>query len=131
LSRSSASVAFGISVSRQEIIEFCFDASVFADCPNIETDLAIADGVTEIREGEFAGRSWVLNVSIPASVTNIAANAFAGCTGIRNVAVPQLVLDKRLSNVFPDAYASIARVTILDGATSIPASAFAGLPKTT
>lgn len=95
------------------------DASVFADSPNIETDLVIADGVTKIAAGEFAGRSWILNVSIPASVTTIAANAFVGCTGIRNVTVPQSVLKRRLKNVFPDAYKSIRSVTILDGTTSI------------
>lgn len=102
------------------------DVGAFVDMPSVEIGVAIEDGVTEIREREFAGRDWIVDVAIPSSVTNIADNAFAGCTNICSVEVPQLVLELGLDKVFPDAYASIERVTILDGATSIPAGSFSG-----
>lgn len=80
-------------------------------------------GVTEIAPNAFAGREDLTSVTIPPTVTNIAATAFAGCTGIREVTLS--ADSAALSELFPDAYATVERAALDDG-VSVGAGFFAG-----
>ena len=53
------------------------------------TAVVIADGVTEIGDGIFAGYSALESVDIPDSVTNIGADAFTGCTNLGDISIPE------------------------------------------
>ncbi len=122
--------------------------SAFNTCTNL-TSVKLGNGVTSIGDCAFYGCSGLTSVTIPDGVTSIGDRAFYGCSGLTSVTISQYVLDRRISDVFPDVYYSLknvsyssvitniafeafsgcsglTRVTIPDGVTSIGDSAFAG-----
>ena len=55
------------------------------------TAVVIADGVTEIPDGAFAGCQQLTSVVIPNSVKRIGYRAFAGCQGLSSIEIPDSV----------------------------------------
>ena len=98
---------------------------VFFGCSSL-AGIVIPNGVTGIGLNAFRNCTSLASVSIPSSVTSIGSCAFSGCTGIVRLTVSQIVLDKQVRNVFPDACASIADVVVPESVASIPSNAFAG-----
>ena len=54
-------------------------------------NLAISDGVTNIREGAFSGCSGLTSVTIPNTIKRIGASAFSDCDGLTGVHISDIV----------------------------------------
>ena len=63
-------------------------------------DVVIPDGVTDIGDSAFRGRSGLTNVTVPSSVTHIGAFAFEGCTSLACVRLPRRFKGRFGPNVF-------------------------------
>ena len=56
-------------------------------------DVTLPEGITEIGEDAFYGRTMLTSVAIPEGVTKIGAEAFEGCTSLTSVTVPKSVTE--------------------------------------
>ena len=84
--------------------------------------LVIPDGVTEIKDREYSGRSYIESVVIPNSVQRIGDDAFIVCSGLTSVTIGDGVI-----SIGNDAFrrcTSLTSVTIGNNVTSIGQSAF-------
>ena len=95
----------------------------FRGCTNLAT-LVLGEKMTKIGAYMFSGCSGLKSVTITDSVTSIGDSAFSGCSGLTSVTIPQYVCERRLSEVFPDAYQRIANIVIGGTVTKIGAQAF-------
>jgi hypothetical protein len=53
--------------------------------------LVVNDGVTNIPDNAFRGRSDIKSIKIPDSVTSIGVESFKGCTGLTSLIIPTSV----------------------------------------
>ena len=88
------------------------------------TSYTIPDGVTEISDSAFRGRTSLTKVTIPDSVTKIDRYAFEGCTSLKEVTIPDSVTE--ISNNAFDDCTSLTAITIPDSVTKIDRYAFEG-----
>ena len=114
-----------------------WDDSIVLDCMDVPlrqllpttygfvSHVTLADGVTTVPDGFFAGCTNLASVTIPASVTGIGSSAFLGCTGIRAVVLNGNV-NMSMRSLFPDAYASVTNVVLGAGVSSVWGSLFDG-----
>ena len=98
-------------------------AMAFFGCDRINS-IVIPAGVTSIGEKAFWGCSRLKSVTIPNSVASIGLGAFEGCDNLRDIAVPQCVCNDSIASIIPSVCRHSTKVIILDGVTSIGASAF-------
>ena len=89
------------------------------------THVTLAEGVTTVPDGLFAGCTNLASVTIPRGVTGIGSSAFKGCTAIREV-IWNCALSQKMWCVFPDAYANLTNVVLGAGVASIGYGAFSG-----
>ena len=115
------SVAISMSIANSSNCAFVFLVNGRAT-----TEVPVRNNATNLKDGQSNALTSPQGVTPTARVKGIDRSAFSGCCNLENVSISQYVLDRRLRNVFPDSYASIANVTILDGATRVRANAFAG-----
>ena len=66
----------------------------------VNGDVVIPDGVTDIGDFAFRGRSGLTNVTVPSSVTHIGAFTFEGCTSLACVRLPRRFEGRLGPNVF-------------------------------
>ena len=101
-------------------------AFVFLVNGRATTEVTALNSTSNLKDGQSNALTSPQGVTPPARVKGIDRSAFSGCCNLENVSISQYVLDRRLRNVFPDSYASISNVAIIDGATRVRANAFAG-----
>jgi len=101
-------------------------ALVFLIYGRASTEVTVLDNATNLKAGRSNALTSLEGVTPPASVKGIDRSAFSGCNNLESVSISQYVLNRGLRNVFPDSYASISNVTVLDGATHVRANAFDG-----
>ncbi len=89
---------------------------------NEVTELAIPEGITEIKNNTFSGCSGLTSVTIPNSVTNICDSAFNGCSSLTSITIPSGVTSIGSSAFY--GCSSLTSITIPSGVTSISSSAF-------
>jgi len=85
-------------------------------------EVVIPNGVLEISEGAFKGKSNITSVTIPNSVKTIGDRAFYGCQGLTKVTIPAETIGKL-------AFANCSKletVFLLYGVKSISDGAFSG-----
>ena len=99
----------------------------FSGCTGL-VSLVIKDGVNFIDSGTFYGCRALTTIKLAQSVTRIEASAFNDCSGIREVEAPTWF---KFHLVFPDAFSSIQKVTIRQGATNISENAYFNLSSLT
>ena len=58
-------------------------------------EVAIPDGITNIKKNAFLGCSDLTDITIPGSVTKIDEYAFAGCSGLTKLIIPASVMEIR------------------------------------
>ena len=106
----------------------------FYGCANM-TSVTIGNGMTSIECGNmFYHCTNLTSVTIPNSVTNINDRVFDGLNALENITVPQCVMDRGIGNVFygrtvnggATSLENPLDITLADGVTSIPDSAFNG-----
>ena len=88
------------------------------------TELSLLDGIVEIADSAFSGRTGLTSITIPNSVTEIGTSAFHGCTGLTSITIPDSVTE-----IGSYAFAwctGLTSINIPDGVTSIGYSAFSG-----
>lgn len=98
-----------------------YDRFVRAPWSNDITSVVIEDGVTEIGQNAFAGRSALTDVTIPDSVVTINNNSFESCTSLEEINLPA-----QLTTIGTGAFASCSalksiiipsQITVIDQAT--------------
>ena len=99
----------------------CYAKNLYLD-GELVTELAIPDGVTEIKGYAFYGCTGLTSIEIPNSVTSIGTSAFYGCTGLTSIEIPNSVTSIG-SHAFSHCY-SLTSITIPNSVTSIGSSAF-------
>ena len=87
------------------------------------TSYTIPDGVTEISDYPFSGRTSLTKVTIPDSVTKIDRYAFSGCTSLKEVTIPDSVTE--IGDSAFRGCTSLTSVTLPDSA-EIGTSVFSG-----
>lgn len=90
---------------------------------DLSRELLDISGIT-IGDSAFAGNTYLVNVSIPASVEVIGANAFANCTSLTTIDLPA-----SLTTIGDNAFAgatSLTSITIPPTVETIGAGAFSG-----
>ena len=110
------------------------------------TDLAIPDGITEIKAYAFYSCDGMASVTIPNSVTSIGSEAFRDCSGLKeltiehgketisieenafyNCPIATLNLDRNLSSfAFTEDIYALKNLILGDNVTSLGNSAFSG-----
>ena len=55
---------------------------------NLQGNVTIADGIANIADNAFSGRSGLTSVIIPDSVISIGSGAFEGCSGLISITIP-------------------------------------------
>ena len=98
---------------------------------NLQGNVTIADGIANIEDSAFSGRSGLTSVIIPDSVTSIGSDAFEGCSGLISITIPFVGEntegngDTHFGYIFGSVPVSLKEV-IITGGTSIWTSAFYG-----
>ena len=98
---------------------------------NLQGNVTIADGIANIEDSAFSGRSGLTSVIIPDSVTSIGSDAFEGCSGLISITIPFVGEntegngDTHFGYIFGSVPVSLKEV-IITGGTSIGTSAFYG-----
>ncbi|MBE6665574.1 MAG: leucine-rich repeat domain-containing protein [Ruminococcaceae bacterium] len=96
-------------------------AYAFFECLCAES-VIIPEGVIKIGEGAFYGCKNLKNVTIPESVTEIGCHAFGSCTKLRSAVLPKGL--ERIPYELFQYCDQLESITILEGATEIEPSAF-------
>ena len=98
---------------------------------NLQGNVTIVDGIANIEDSAFSGRSGLTSVIIPDSVTSIGSDAFEGCSGLISITIPFVGEntegngDTHFGYIFGSVPVSLKEV-IITGGTSIWTSAFYG-----
>ena len=98
---------------------------------NLQGNVTIVDGIVNIEDSAFSGRSGLTSVIIPDSVTSIGSDAFEGCSGLISITIPFVGEntegngDTHFGYIFGSVPVSLKEV-IITGGTSIWTSAFYG-----
>lgn len=74
-----------------EMTGFKDTTAPWADSADKIKEIVIADGVTAIGEGAFAGCAALTSVTLPESLTDIGPEAFAGCLNLTEIVIPEKV----------------------------------------
>ena len=88
------------------------------------TNLAITDGVTEIKPFAFYNCSSMTSVTMPSSVTTIGNHAFFGCTSLYSMTLPDS--NTTIGNYAFSGCTSLSSITLSGDNTSIGSSSFSG-----
>ena len=92
--------------------------------PSATGNITIPDGVTEIKESEFAGSESLTSIVIPDSVTKIGDSAFRDCSSLVSVTMGNDV--KEIDWSAFSGCSCLTSITIPDSVTSIGSQAFFG-----
>ena len=90
--------------------------------PSATGNITIPDGVTEIKESEFAGSESLTSIVIPDSVTKIGSQAFYNCSSLVSVTMGNGV--KEIGYGAFEYCKNLTSITIPDSVTSIGSYAF-------
>ena len=117
------------------------------NCLSLELDFSELTGITSIVDSEFANKSSIASIRLPAGITQIGEDAFKSCNQLEDIQIPDGVTSlgknvfygcKKLSEVtLPSAITAIdeasfencenlKKVIIPDGVTAIGVKAFYG-----
>ena len=116
-------------VSYCGIVYTAADKAIFFIPHAIAGDVALLDGITEIKAGAFLNYPHIDSLYVPASVTSIGEAAFAGCTTIKSITLPFIgqsldcTENTAFSYVFGTVPATLKTVTVLGG-TKVADAAF-------
>ena len=86
----------------------------------VNGDVVIPDGVSDIGDSAFRGRSGLTGVTVPSSVTHIGTFAFEGCTSLARVRLPRR-FERRLG---PNVFAGCGEGLVLDYYDEVPRSSY-------
>ena len=85
-------------------------------------DLVIPEGTTEIKEGEYEGRTDIKSVIIPSSVVSIGKDAFFGCENLTDITISEGVTS--IGGAAFEGCISLTSITIPSSVISIGEWAF-------
>ena len=109
----------------------------FFDCSSL-TSIVIPNSVTSIGVSAFSGCSGLTSITIPNSVTNIGISAFDGCDKLQDIYITDIAAWCHISGLHnlmgygsnnKNLYINnelVTSITIPNGVTAIPSSAFSG-----
>lgn len=112
-------------------------ASAFLKCSKLAA-IIVPDSVTSIGESVFEGCNGLTSITIPDSVTSIGNSAFYGCNNLRDIYITDIAAWCNISGLYnlmkygasnKKLYINnelATSITIPDGVTAIPSSAFRG-----
>ncbi len=86
--------------------------------------VVIEDGVTEIRERQFAERFTMTELHLPDTLKSIGREAFFLCVNLKEVTIPGSV--EKIGIAAFDNCESLAKITLEDGVQEISRGAFSG-----
>lgn len=95
-----------------------------AHVPRNVRNVIIPNGITEIKEEAFDGRTYLKTITIPDSVTRIGRWAFFRCLSLQSITIPDSVTS--IEHGVLDSCSSLQSITISNSVTNIGDSAFYG-----
>lgn len=110
-------------VSSDNLREIAPDA--FRNCSNLAF-VSLADSLTIIGANAFRNCSSLSVLVLPNTIEEIGKEAFVGCGSLRDVSLGKVAAGQKLSELFPDAYAKITSLSLLEGITELPNYAYYG-----
>ncbi len=90
----------------------------------IPNPLVVPEGVLEIGNNAFLGRTTLVSITFPTTLTNIGTSAFQGCTGLTSITIPDTVTS--ISNNTFQNCTGLASITLPNTLTSIGSYVFDG-----